>query len=75
MESGDEVLNANRNATHDESAPAPAASASRAAAPTVSERPQAFDYKKLWPWLLAAVVLILVVWLLTRKGRPAPVVA
>lgn len=73
---GDDVLNANRQkATPDEPTPAPAASTSRAAAPTVDARPQAFDWKKLWPWLLAAVVLLLVVWLLTRKGRPAPIVA
>jgi hypothetical protein len=72
----DDVLNANRNVARDDAAPVvDTPSASRAAAPLTVTPTKAFDWRALWPWALAALVLVLIVWLLTRKGRPAPVVA
>lgn len=69
------TLNANRNAgdpdaPHLDAAPAASSTApapetvNRIAAPVVVAT---FDWKKWMPWILGALVLLLLVWLLSRK--------
>lgn len=69
-------LNANRSVPREDAAPATSSASVSRAAPTVEPARAALDWRKLWPWAVAVVLLLVIVWLVTRKsGGHAPAVA
>lgn len=67
----DAVINANRNRYGTDEASGTSSRASMSTSTARAMEPvtaAGLDWRKLWPWLLAVLVLLLIVWMLTRRS-------